>query len=141
MRRAVIGTNIIVTAILSSNDEAATVKVLELLLNGHILPVVTDSILQEYEEVLRRKKFSFPEENVSVLLNEIRSKSVFASPCKTDTELPDENDRPFFEAMLSDDDIVLITGNIKHFPDHERVMTARMFLDLYEESVFRPVSP
>ena len=64
MRRAVIGTNIIVSALISSNDEAATVKVLELLLNGQILSVVTDSILQEYEEVLRRKKFSFPEENV-----------------------------------------------------------------------------
>ena len=34
MRRAVIGTNIIVSAILSSNDEAATVKVLELLFKG-----------------------------------------------------------------------------------------------------------
>lgn len=60
MRKAVIDTNIIVSALLSSNDEAATVKVLELLLNGQILSVVTDSILQEYEEVLRRKKFSFP---------------------------------------------------------------------------------
>ena len=43
MRKAVIDTNIIVSALLSSNDEAATVKVLELLLNGHILPVVTAS--------------------------------------------------------------------------------------------------
>lgn len=103
MRKAVIDTNIIVSALLSSNDEAATVKVLELLLNGQILSVVTDSILQEYGEVLRRKNFSFPEENVSVLLNEIRRKSFFASPCKTDIELPDEKDRPFFEAMLSDD--------------------------------------
>lgn len=59
MRKAVIDTNIIVSALLSSNDEAATVKVLELLLNGHILPVVTDSILQEYEEVLRRKNSVF----------------------------------------------------------------------------------
>lgn len=59
MRRAVIGTNIIVSALISSNDEAATVKVLELLFNGHILPVVTDSILQEYGEVLRRKKIQF----------------------------------------------------------------------------------
>ena len=59
MRKAVIDTNIIVSALISSNDEAATVKVLELLLNGHILPVVTDSILQEYGEVLRRKKIQF----------------------------------------------------------------------------------
>ena len=59
MRKAVIDTNIIGSALISSNDEAATVKVLELLLNGHILPVVTDSILQEYGEVLRRKKIQF----------------------------------------------------------------------------------
>ena len=60
MRRAVIDTNIIVSALLSSNDEAATVKVLELLLKGQILSVVTDSILQEYEEVLIRKNSVFP---------------------------------------------------------------------------------
>lgn len=60
MRKAVIDTNIIVSALLSSNDEAATVKVLELLLNGQILPVVTDSILQEYGEVLRRKNSVSP---------------------------------------------------------------------------------
>lgn len=59
MRKAVIDTNIIVSALLSSNDEAATVKVLELLFKGHILSVVTDSILQEYEEVLRRKNSVF----------------------------------------------------------------------------------
>lgn len=41
MRKAVIDTNIIVSALLSSNDEAATVKVLELLFKGYILPVVT----------------------------------------------------------------------------------------------------
>ena len=41
MRKAVIDTNIIVSALISSNDEAATVKVLELLFKGYILPVVT----------------------------------------------------------------------------------------------------
>ena len=100
-----------------------------MLLDGRIIPVITDGIFSEYGEVLRRKKFSFPEESVSVLIEEIKRKAIEAEPIQTDIRLPDEKDLPFLEAVLSSDDYVLITGNTKHFPFHERIMTAREFLD------------
>ena len=54
---AVIDTNVLVSALLSSNEEAATVQVAERLLSGEILPLYSDSILSEYSEVLHRKKW------------------------------------------------------------------------------------
>lgn len=132
-RKVIIDTNVLVSALLSSRDDSATVIMLMLLLDGHIIPVITDRIFSEYGEVLRRKKFRFPEESVSVLLDEIRKKSKMINPAIYDVDLPDEKDRPFLDALLAEDDTVLIiTGNLKHFPRHERIMTARDFIALYD---------
>ena len=74
-RKVIIDTNVLVSALLSSHEDSATVRLLMMLLDGRIIPVITDRIFSEYGEVLRRKKFRFPEESVSVLLDEIRKKS------------------------------------------------------------------
>ena len=131
-RKVIIDTNVLVSALLSSRDDSATVIMLMLLLDGHSIPVITDRIFSEYGEVLRRKKFRFPEESVSVLLDEIRKKSKMINPTISDVDLPDEKDRPSLDALLAEDDTVLITGNLKHFPRHERIMTARDFIALYD---------
>lgn len=54
------------------------------------------------------------------------------NPAISDADLPDEKDRPSLDALLAEDDTVLITGNLKHFPRHERIMTARDFIALYD---------
>lgn len=131
-RKVIIDTNVLVSALLSSHEDSATVRLLMMLLDGRIIPVITDGIFCEYGEVLRRKKFRFPEESVSVLLDEIRKKSRMIKPALSDVELPDEKDRPFLDALLTEDETILITGNLKHFPRHERIMTARDFLALYD---------
>ena len=131
-RKVIIDTNVLVSALLSSREDSATVIMLMLLLDRHIIPVITDGIFSEYGEVLRRKKFRFPEESVSVLLDEIRKKSKMINPAISDADLPDEKDRPSLDALLAEDDTVLITGNLKHFPRHERIMTARDFIALYD---------
>ena len=123
-------TNILISALLSSRDDSATVQVLNLLLAGQLIPVITEDIFQEYSDVLRRRKFGFPDDAVSMLLGEIQRRAVEVEPVHTDIELPDYKDRPFLEAMLYDDETILITGNMKHFPEHKRIMTARMFLYL-----------
>lgn len=89
-RKVIIDTNVLVSALLSSHEDSATVRLLMMLLDGRIIPVITDGIFSEYGEVLRRKKFRFPEESVSVLLDEIRKKSRMIKPALSDVEMPDE---------------------------------------------------
>ena len=130
-KKVVIDTNVIVSSLLSSNENSATVRIISMIFKGSIIPVVTDDILKEYEEVLRRKKFSFPEEAVSTFLAELKRKAIITEPVCSFISLPDGDDRPFFETMLADDEAILVTGNLKHFPVHERIMTARTFLDFF----------
>ena len=59
---AVIDTNVFIAALLSKNEDAATVRVLEAMFDGVIVPLYHNDILAEYEEVLHRSKFCFKEE-------------------------------------------------------------------------------
>lgn len=56
---AVIDTNVLVSALLSSHEHAATVQVVSRMFAGEIIPVYSAEIMQEYREVLRRKRFQF----------------------------------------------------------------------------------
>ena len=100
---------------------------------GAVSPVLTDDIFREYGEDLRRRKFNFPEDSVSELLEEIKKRSILVNPAVSDLELPDDKDRPFLDALLSEDDAILVTGNLKHFPQHEQIMTARSFIVMHGE--------
>ena len=55
---AVIDTNVLVSALLSSHADTATVQVLGRLIDGEIIPVYSSEIMQEYHKVLIRKKFN-----------------------------------------------------------------------------------
>ncbi len=52
----VVDTNVIVSALLSKKDDAATVQVLRAMLGGGFTPLYHEDILDEYEEVLHRPR-------------------------------------------------------------------------------------
>ncbi len=59
---AVIDTNILVSARISKNPLAATVRVVANVFQNRIIPVFNEEILAEYYEVLHRPKFKISEE-------------------------------------------------------------------------------
>ena len=54
---AVIDTNVVVAALLTKNDDSATLSVLRAVLSGRIIPLFHADILDEYNEVLHRPGF------------------------------------------------------------------------------------
>jgi putative PIN family toxin of toxin-antitoxin system len=129
---AVIDTNILVSALLSSHDDAATVLVVGKLFTGEVIPLFSDEIINEYNEVLRRKKFHFSEDAVSMLLQTIKKYGERIVPTPTGEFLPDMKDLPFYEVVVEKqaDDVYLVTGNMKHFPPKPFIVTAKEFLDI-----------
>ena len=123
---AVIDTNVLVSALLSSHDDAATVQVVRRLLMGEITP--------EYRDVLHRKKFSFPPRLVDELVAAVTKFGLRVEPAPSGVELPDSKDLPFYEVVLEkkDDGVYLVTGNLKHFPRQPFVVTARQMLDILD---------
>ncbi|MCD7823139.1 MAG: putative toxin-antitoxin system toxin component, PIN family [Oscillospiraceae bacterium] len=132
---AVIDTNVLVSALLSSHDDAATVQVVRKLFSGEIIPLFSKEILCEYDDVLRRKKFGFSEEAVDLMLRTIEKYGESVTPSPSGEILPDMKDLPFYEVVLEkqDSEAYLVTGNIKHFPKKPFIVTARELLDILNQ--------
>ena len=129
---AVIDTNVLVSALLSSHADAATVQVVGRMLEGEVIPLFSDEIMKEYQEVLRRRKFGFSDDIVLALLSVIEKYGEKITPESSGEILPDMKDLPFYEVVLDkrEDEAYLVTGNMKHFPKKPFIVTAKDFLDI-----------
>ena len=134
---AVIDTNVIVAAMLSKHTDSATVKVLNAIRDGLLMPVVASVILAEYNEVLLRDKFRFLKEDVRQTIDAIVLNAVFLDPLHSDEMFTDETDRVFYEVALAghESDTRLVTGNLKHYPASPIVVTPAQMVAIIEERV------
>lgn len=136
MIKAVIDTNVIVSAYITKNLEAATSKVWEAVLQNKLTPIYNEEILNEYSEVLHREKFGIPEHLIKWALDKIVTNGVRGERILSDEFLPDPKDVVFYEVALSKEDAYLVTGNIKHFPKKPIVVTpAEMLKILQREGI------
>ena len=101
MIHAVIDTNVLVSALLTSKSDTATVQVLEAIMNGQIIPLYNEEIISEYEIVLNRPTFNFTESTVYHYINAIKEKGLLSSRNESNEEYPDPNDAVFYEVVLS----------------------------------------
>ncbi len=128
---AVIDTNIFVSALITHNSNASTARVLENLLLHRIIPLYNDDIIKEYDEVLHRAKFKLSEEQISTIIEHVKENGIDSSRFPYDGNMPDEDDRVFYEVCLSKEDSFLVTGNLKHFPKEPQVITAAEMMEKY----------
>ena len=127
---AVIDTNVLVSALITKNPEAATAKVVKLLLDNGFVPMYDADIIAEYEDVLHRSKFPILPEVADALISYILEHGVEVSRVNFDEPMPDEDDRVFYEVTLSKEDSFLVTGNLKHYPTSPRVITPADFINI-----------
>ena len=132
---AVIDTNIFVSALITHHSSSATVKILNYLSSRRIIPLYNDEIIAEYDEVLHRKKFKLPEEQISALIEFIKRNGIDSERFPFDGDMPDEDDRVFYEVALSEEDSFLVTGNLKHFPKVPKVVTAAKMIEILEQGI------
>jgi len=128
---AVIDTNVVVSAMLKRDSVPA--KIIDLLLAGIIIPVFNEEILSEYEEVLLRPEFGFAPDDVKKFLDFIRKNGIFLERALSDEKFNDPDDAVFYEIALSaikSREAYLVTGNIRHFPQKEFVVTPRDMLNI-----------
>ena len=131
---AVIDTNVLVSGLISNNPSSPTVGVLKCVVNKTIIPLFCDEILHEYDIVLHRKKFNLPENEINAVLEEIVALGLSSSRITSNEQFPDPKDVVFYEIALSKENSYLITGNIKHFPKVDFVVTPAEIMKIIEEN-------
>ena len=130
---AVIDTNVLVSALLSRFKDTSTVQLLQLLILGEITPIYNDEIFEEYQTVLTRSKFGFPDTLIDETLDVIRRYGINSSRTEASEQLPDPKDVVFYEVALSVEDSFLVTGNTKHFPRKPFIVTPAEMLRIIHE--------
>lgn len=130
MIRVVLDTNVVVSAHL--NDEGYERHALDLALAGRIQIVVSDKILTEYEDVLRRPRFALSARQVAKALRLIRECARLVNPQRPVTAAGDPDDNCFLECAEAGRADYLVTGNKRHFPKKWRqtlVVNARELIE------------
>jgi len=123
------------SALLSKNSDAATVKVLRAILDGRIVPLYHNEILAEYDEVLHRKKFHFQEKSIQMVLTAVKDFGVEGFPQSTGEIFVDMDDLVFYEVAMEkrEDDAYLVTGNQKHYPIRDFIVTPAEMMEIIRE--------
>jgi len=129
---AVIDTNILVSALITHNSNASTVKVLESLFLQRFIPLYNEDIIIEYEDVLHRRKFKLTEDQIRLVIDCVKQNGIDSERISYDGNMPDEDDRVFYEVALSEEDSFLVTGNLKHFPKTPKVITAAQMMEILD---------
>jgi putative PIN family toxin of toxin-antitoxin system len=131
MPRVVLDTNVVVSAHL--NAAGLERAVLNWALEQGFF--VSDPILEEYGDVLRRTKLKIDSGLVTESLSLIRAQATLVSPTRKVTVSRDPDDNRFLECAEAAHADYLVTGNKRHFPasyKNTRVVDAREFLDLID---------
>ena len=134
----VIDTNVLVSALITRNENSPTVQILRFLANGNIVPVYSEDIVKEYNEVLRRAKFKLSESLIINLLKDIMDNGLKITELAKVTEtMPDPKDIVFYAVTLSaqDKDAFLVTGNGKHFPEKPFVVTPSELVEILKQEI------
>ena len=131
---AVFDTNVLVSSLLTKYREAATARVVDAITSGSIIPLYNDEIIEEYTDVLHRDKFPFKESDVRALIDSIKEMGISVNPTPTGETLPDMDDLVFYEVVMEkrEDDAYLITGNMKHFPERNYIVTPAEMMAIIE---------
>ena len=130
---AVIDTNVIVASLLTKHHDSATARVMDAVFSGKVIPLLNDEIIAEYRDVLHRKRLGLNSEKCDFILSLITDLGMTLDRISTNTSMADEKDRVFYEIALAGLDIgnsKLVTGNTKHYPEVDFIVTPAQFCEI-----------
>jgi len=123
----VVDTNVFISSALSPMGNPA--KIVDCIENNMDLKLYYNfDILAEYERVLAYDKLKIVKEKKEQVIEFVQKFGKMAVPVPSDIPLPDESDRIFYD-LAKEAGAYLITGNKKHYPDEEFILTPAEFLE------------
>jgi len=140
MIRDVLDTNVVVSAMLRSGGLPEAV--FNLAMDGQICLCISEPMLAEYEDVLRRPRLAINPDKVTVALARIRAVALLVTPLAPVTAALDPDDNMFLGCAEAAHAHCPVTGNCRHFPDHwdaTRILTPRQFMDAHALASDPPV--
>jgi putative PIN family toxin of toxin-antitoxin system len=138
---AIIGTNVVVSGLLTSEAVSPTAVLLEAMLRGSFTYLLSLDLLAEYREVLLRpairRRHGLSAAEVEAVLTELALNASVRDPPPATGVVPDVGDHHLWALLQSDVAAVLVTGDdalLERPPEPGRVLSLRRFLSLLRDS-------
>ncbi len=136
--RAVYDTNVIVSALLKPGSIPSSL--VSLAITGTVQLCLSPAIRAEYDEVIRRPRFAFPEAMVERFMEDLTALALMVEPATRVTASSDDPDNRFLECAVEASADYLVTGNLRHFPAPEfegvRIVSPAVFAQALAEQGF-----
>jgi len=133
----VVDTNIVVAGLISADPGSPPAKILDAMLNGTLMYLMSAELLDEYAAVSQRPRVSkhhgLKDGEIDTVLTELVANAIWREPA-FGTGAPDPGDDHLWALLSSQADSVLVTGDkllLENSPDKSSVISARHFVDLF----------
>jgi len=131
MLKAVLDTNVVLSAHLNVNGPSRVI--LDLVFSRFFRCFISNSLLEEYEEVLTRPRFGCDARMVATSLRLMRNAAILVAPGERLHITSDPDDNKVLECALEARADYVVTGNIRDFParfQDIRIIPPRRFMTL-----------
>lgn len=108
----VFDTNVFVSYLFPSTRITAVKIAVGRIFDDRVIPVFSDDMMVEYQDVLHRAKFHFPHDEIQKLLNLVFCKGVYVKPQSSSLVFTDATDRCFYDAAIASDADWLVTASL-----------------------------
>lgn len=112
----IIDTNVLVSGFISSQVNSPTVSIVDAMLNGSIVYLMSADLLQEYRSVLLRPKLcklhKLNEHQIDTILSEITANAVWHEVVvNSEEQSPDPGDYHLWNLLATESSAILVTGD------------------------------
>ncbi len=136
LKPAIIDTNIIVSGLITADADSPTARILNGMLKGEILHLMSEELLIEYAKILRCPKLAnlhqWTEEEIDALLAEIVANSMWREPAPSEAA-PDSSDSHLWRLLAAEYGSILVTGDkllLSRPPTAHSVISPRSYVEI-----------
>jgi len=133
----IVDTNIVVAGLISADPGSPPVQILDAMLNGALMNLMSAELLDEYSAVLNRPRISrqhgLTDDEIDTVLSELVANAIWREPAPA-TSAPDPGDDHLWALLSSQVESVLVTGDkllLENSPGTSSVISAQHYVDLF----------
>ena len=130
MPPVIVDTNVVVAGLLTRRADSPVARLLDGMVSGTVVFVLSEALLAEYRAVLLRPRIvrahGLTEAEIDTLLTQLAQHAIVLAPPAAAVPAPDAGDQLLWELLACRPDLVLITGDAALLGDaamHPRVVT------------------
>ncbi len=135
----IVDTNVLIAGLLSSQPDSPTVRIVDAMLDGRLIFLLTPQLLNEYRSVLLRPKLislhGLYEEDIDAILTEITANAIWHELVDNENaHAPDPGDDHLWAFLEIEQSAILITGDrllYENPPPQRSVITPKSYVDLF----------